>query len=468
MIVDKNKVRRSKENVNKKIELLEVDKSLIKALYFDGCKDETIFNEKQGNKFRKVTKNEEHISVLSEPGSVYVGHVVPQSSKANDVCNAVLELVSEKGGFEDLVLIGCDGTIVNTGYKGGIIKKIEKKIGWSLQWSICLLHFNELPFRALFQILDGPTSGPKSFTGSIGKQLKNCENLPVVSFEKIEIVLPDLDCSDLSADQKYLLQISKAIQSGVCSQDLSFDKPGCLNHARWLTCANRILRLYISTSNPSESLKTIVLYLLRVYVPQWFSIRNKKSIAEGSRHLFKTIELSRYLPTKYLKVVNETISRNAFFSLPENIILSMITDSNLGIRKLGLKKILVAREKAYNDDYILKSDSELPQINFEAENYYEMIDWSITSYISPPVLKNVSNEELITRLSNSQASTDWEFCKYPCHTVAVERLVKLVTEASKKVCGKDRRNGYIRATLLSRQTFQRYDSKKQFPAVKTI
>src|SRR6218665_3752481 len=40
--------------------------------------------------------------------------------------------------------------------------------------------------------------------------------------------------------------------------------PGCLNHSRWLTTANIILLLYASDKKPSENLKTLVTYTIRV------------------------------------------------------------------------------------------------------------------------------------------------------------------------------------------------------------
>ena len=36
---------------------------------------------------------------------------------------------------------------------------------------ICLLHMNELALRALVKSLDRETTGPKSFTGPLGKLL---------------------------------------------------------------------------------------------------------------------------------------------------------------------------------------------------------------------------------------------------------------------------------------------------------
>ncbi|GBN40926.1 hypothetical protein AVEN_195795-1 [Araneus ventricosus] len=54
----------------------------------------------------------------------------------------------------------------------------------------------------------------------------------------------------------------------------------------------------------------------------------------------------------------------------------------------------------------------------------------------------------------------WEFIKFLSHTKAVERIVKLVTEASRKRVGPQNRDGFIRATLESRKQMSQFESKK--------
>lgn len=85
------------------------------------------------------------------------------------------------------------------------------KLGRPLQWVICLLHFNELTLRHLCEELDGPTNGPKSYSGNIGKTLLTCETLPKTTFEIIDGELPTTDRRDISKDEKYLLEISQAV-----------------------------------------------------------------------------------------------------------------------------------------------------------------------------------------------------------------------------------------------------------------
>ncbi|GBO13434.1 hypothetical protein AVEN_196097-1 [Araneus ventricosus] len=137
-----------------------------------------------------------------------------------------------------LEVVGCGGTVTNTGWKNGVINRIENHVGRPLQWSICLLHFNELPFRHIFQQIDGQTAGPKCVSGPIGQEFTCYEKLPMVDYKPINCSIPDIDRNLLSKDQQYLLDILNAITLGHCPEDLGNRGPGPLFHSRWLTAAN--------------------------------------------------------------------------------------------------------------------------------------------------------------------------------------------------------------------------------------
>ena len=62
---------------------------------------------------------------------------------------------------------------------------IEEKVSKPLHWFVCQLHANELPLRHLITRLDGKTTGPRGFVGTIGKQLEKCETLDLVDFESV-------------------------------------------------------------------------------------------------------------------------------------------------------------------------------------------------------------------------------------------------------------------------------------------
>lgn len=73
---------------------------------------------------------------------------------------------------EELVAVGYDGTVVNTGHKGGVLRLLEQQPNRPLQWFVCQLHCNELLLRHFIEHIDGgKTTGPNTVCGPIGKLL---------------------------------------------------------------------------------------------------------------------------------------------------------------------------------------------------------------------------------------------------------------------------------------------------------
>lgn len=334
-IIDKNKIRRAKDRLR-----FDFNKNLdttIKGLFFDGRKDKSI-RMVDGIKKRI---SESHYTLLQAPGYKYLGHTAPDSGNAIDILKSFTEFFEVKGiSLNELLIIGGDGTNVNTGWLGGLIALLENQLNRPLQWMICQLHANELPLRHLMEELDGGTEGPEAFSGEIGKSLKHCTEYPIVKFKTRHCELPIIDKKDLSTDQSYLYDICNSISSGVCSDRLSKLEPGKMGHARWLTTANRILRTYISTKKPSKNLITLTDFVLKVYAPLWFTIKTKSSCIHGAKHVFKQIQLIRYLPSNLKSIVEVVVQRNSYFAHPENILLTMLGDDRKPTRKLAVSRIL--------------------------------------------------------------------------------------------------------------------------------
>ncbi|CAG9837210.1 unnamed protein product [Diabrotica balteata] len=55
-----------------------------------------------------------------------------------------------------------------------------------------------------------------------------------------------------------------------------------------------------------------------------------------------------------------------------------------------------------------------------------------------------------------------EILKYPCHTQAVERCIKLVTEASVAVCGNTAGDGFISERIASRASLSVFETKSKY------
>lgn len=188
----------------------------------------------------------------------------------------------------------------------------------------------------------------------------------------------------------------------------------------------------------------------------WFKIKSQPSIIYGPNHIHETTVRMRSLSVQTQDIVKPILQRYGYFCHPENILISMVADDRSHIRELGWRRILKAR-KSKNLGEVRRF--KVPPIKFDAENYFEMIEWQ-DDITEPPLTKDLSEreiEELIKLQKAYQGLSD-----IPCHTQAVERLIKLVTEASEKVCGEERRDGYIRTTLASRKKMPVYENKAQY------
>lgn len=91
-----------------------------------------------------------------------------------------------------------------------------------------------------------------------------------------------------------------------------------------------------------------------------------------------------------------------------------------------------------------------------------MISWDNAT--EPPLTKSFTNEQLMSLVLNRETSCLYNnqiFC-LPCHTQAVERCVKVVSDSSSKVTGQNSRHGMIKTKFSSRKKFSKFDTKKEY------
>ena len=100
------------------------------------------------------------------------------------------------------------------------------------------------------------------------------------------------------------------------------------------------------------------------------------------------------------------------------------------------------------------------KINFRATTYYNMIEWDDTT--EPPLTKGITRECSMDCLNRKQFDIELKFLNLPCHTQAVERHIKVVTEVSSRVSGQSQREGAIMTTLASRKKMPKFNFKSQF------
>jgi len=164
----------------------------------------------------------------------------------------------------------------------------------------------------------------------------------------------------------------------------------------------------------------------------------------------------------------KVLQRNAYFAHSENVILGMLAEDDKNIHRRAVDKILELRSEASATTDMESSTLEssrkgvvrqfkVPKINAEATHFYELTNLnSIKDISQPPAVMDLDDTSIAQMLTKPLV------LQHPCHNQAVERHVKLVTEAASVVTEYEKQDGMIRQKIQSRLLMSKFDSKQQF------
>ena len=286
------------------------------------------------------------------------------------------------------------------------------------------------------------------------------------NFSKIDVgpALPELTdniIKDLSTDQFYGYMIIKAIRTGVLPDRVAHLEIGPVSHSRWLTTALRFLRIWISRhglkGRQLQNLKLIVEFIVGVYMPNWFNVKVNHSWVEGPNHVLFQLGLLRSQRKKVLDMVVPTIKRSAWYAHPEAVIQALVCSEKREERQAGVDKILEIRGDG-DDQTQVGNDSvrprKTPDINLDATSLLDLVDLSFGAS-EPPLTCNLATSAIRKFVDTPMKVPAWS-----SHTQSVERCVKMVTEAAGHVFSHERREGYIRSQVVSRELMSKNNSKR--------
>ena len=172
----------------------------------------------------------------------------------------------------------------------------------------------------------------------------------------------------------------------------------------------------------------------------------------------------RKFPYKIVcEVALKAMQRNAFFAHPENVLVGMLGDEDINLRRIAVNMIVNFRSKAR--EAAAKGETsranclrkfQIPKIYPTAKAINKFIELNVDTLLEPPLTMGIADEEL------QEFITTPLLTRLPCHNQAVERHVKLVTEASASVSSFERRDGLIRQKIKSRKLQKVFEAKQDF------
>ena len=177
-------------------------------------------------------------------------------------------------------------------------------------------------------------------------------------------------------------------------------------------------------------------------------------------------------PNKIIQdIAVAVLQRNAYFARHENILLAMLAANDRNAHLLAINKMLSIKVSTKNLDKVGRDEEVdvrkfiIHKINTNAKTYYSLSSLSLKDMHEPPALKHLLNKKIE---AFQQHKLNLE---HPCHNQAVERHIKLVSEASAVVAGFKNRDELIRLTRIrqkirTRKLMKTFNTKKQFIAEK--
>ena len=90
-----------------------------------------------------------------------------------------------------------------------------------------------------------------------------------------------------------------------------------------------------------------------------------------------------------------------------------------------------------------------------AEQYHGMINWHIIQLTEPPSTKRLANDEIKALINSKEKPL--MIPEFPCHTQAVERTIKLVTDALQGF-----RDGFMRVEIEGRKLLPSFEYKRDY------
>jgi hypothetical protein len=160
------------------------------------------------------------------------------------------------------------------------------------------------------------------------------------------------------------------------------------------------------------------------------------------------MDLTRqFMSTAEKKILFKAIENNSYYGHPENIVFSMLKDDSEAVQHKAISVIEGLRSETNTKRRIFRK----PKLNLGARAYYELSDIRSIQCEPPATVGHPVREAIPESVFSGK-----------CHTQFVEQTVKLVSEASRKVVGQTRRNGFIRTVLKSRKNIPFFGSKKHW------
>ena len=231
-------------------------------------------------------------------------------------------------------------------------EKIHKKVFGRI---ICIFHHSEKSFSTVFLLYSGHTTGPRSYSGDLGKDIKGeIHTLPLADFEVLAnpslLALLNLISEEtlrsLSNDHQIFIGLIKIAITGEINLRWVSMRIGPMVTSRFTTTQARVVRKWLSTPNPSFELSRVMRYLVYVWAEVFLVMKHKNRFLDAPRALLLEVMLT----TKYCSYPERTLlatsmSTNGQMCHSESVLPAMLASPSAEERRRAVEVIFSIREQ---------------------------------------------------------------------------------------------------------------------------
>ena len=202
---------------------------------------------------------------------------------------------------------------------------------------------------------------------------------------------------------------------------------------------------------------------MKFYAYFWFRIREVDNFTRAPQILHEMINKLEDFPERVKDIVYPVIKRNSFCLYADNFLASLLYSGDRKHRQKAVEVILgfrgptmVEDEKRHHTKFVKNIRVQtLPKINFDAQNWSELISLNDIDLFEPPCAKRLSITELLEMVENPRIPPN-----YPIHSQSVERAVALTTKVVKSAASLEKRNKLAQSIVQIRQKRSSFFNKK--------
>ena len=175
--------------------------------------------------------------------------------------------------------------------------------------------------------------------------------------------------------------------------------------------------------------------------------------------MLKQVQLiNQFCSQEVRDVVDYYVRRNSYFAHPELILTTLLASENEEERRFAVMVIMDKIRKESNEGCSKPRKFDTSELNFQAQNFTELIDWDKVKLTEPLLSATLSTDLIVACLDNPlSVPNSWQ-----CHSQSMERAIRKVSEACLMVVGEKKREGWIRCAEESRKVIKKPNTKADY------